>query len=470
MEAAAAAAAAPAHEVETITTTVEVHRGPDGDVVEVLNGGHSEQIVDVDQPMPSAVDVEAEGVSESVALQQVQAQPQLYDVDLERMHVDLYREKYLTPDDFVTDIRKIVHNTNVRANEDPERLFRAQAMLTAAEVSILDFDVNFRLECQRMATRQMQRREEYKRNRAKEKEASPQNDASNPLPPRRSARANGLQPELSITDPLKLERRLKRARSSEANAEPSEEEAGDEGHAAKRSRVSSAELDGQHPPASHTPAGSPGRPHAVRFIDDPAQREDRPSPTPHVNDPLPDLPTQTEDGQLSQRHSGFDRSLLNPMSPSTEQKLYNLTPTSSTIELPIAGPSQPFVNGFATLQPQPMVQEEPSMLVSPVPNMSDNTYTPPAIAPEPMQIERTPTPLPDFVVDIEELSRLEADLRDKTSPLNVEELEQLRAACLALVWKHRSDWNRTALIQELRRVVERFVEEVNFDDMDSGSP
>ena len=77
--------------------------------------------------------------------------PQLFDMDLERMHLDLYRSKYLTPDDFLTDIRKIVHNATVRVEEDPERLFRAQAMLTAAEVSIQDFEPQFRMECERMA-------------------------------------------------------------------------------------------------------------------------------------------------------------------------------------------------------------------------------------------------------------------------------------------------------------------------------
>ena len=88
--------------------------------------------------------------------------------------------------------------------------------------------------------------------------------------------------------------------------------------------------------------------------------------------------------------------------------------------------------------------------------------------PEPMVvIERTPTPLPDFVINEDEVAQLKADLRDKTDPLNVEELEQLRAACLALVWKHRSEWDRSALIRELRQTVERYVDEVNLDDMDS---
>jgi ATPase family AAA domain-containing protein 2 len=318
----------------------------------------------------------------------VQAHPQLYNVNLECMDVDLYQDKYLTPDDFVVDIQKIVHNTNICVNEDPKRLFRAQAMLITAEVSILDFNAIFQLECQRIAAQEQQRREEYKQNRAKEKEASPQNGATNQLPPRQSARANGLQPELSITDPLKLERRLKHAQSSEANMEPSEEEAEDEGHTAKRSRVSSAKLDSQHPAVtSHTPADSPGRPHAVWFIDDPTQIEHLPSPTPYTNNPLPELPIQTQDGQPPQWNGGFDRSLLNPISLTIKQKLYNLTLSTSTFKLPMVGPSQSSINGFVMPQFQPMVQDKPLMLVSPVLDTGEISHTPLVVVPELMQIE-----------------------------------------------------------------------------------
>jgi ATPase family AAA domain-containing protein 2 len=68
------------------------------------------------------------------------------------------------------------------------------------------------------------------------------------------------------------------------------------------------------------------------------------------------------------------------------------------------------------------------------------------------------------------LSLLEADLQDTTGSLNIEELEQLHATCLALVWKHRSNWNRATVIEELRDVVKTFVEEVSFNNMDSASP
>ena len=486
---------APAHQLETVTTTVEVRQSPNGDTVQIVNEERIEQVIDVDQPMDvtagaAEVPINVDGMNEVILQEQVQYQPQMFDVDLERMHLDLYRDKYLTPDEFLDDVRKIVHNANVRANEDPERLFRAQAMLTAAEVSIQDFDANFRLECQRMASREQKRRDEYKRSRAKDKanEESAQSDTPN-VPIRRSTRNTGQQLELTITDPLKLERSLKRARSSEANAEPSEEEGGNEGHAAKRSRVSSAEVDGLRP---LTHIGSPPpRAHAVRFVDDISQKEEPPSPTPRASNPLPELPAHPHvrpEGP-SRPGGGFDPALLNPMSPDTEQRTY-LPPaaTSPALQLPaetqltsqvpngimhapIGHPQErsqnvpPEGEGQSELIDAPRTPEPPSHPPTELP-----VPVPEPLIPEPMVIERTPTPLPDFVLDIEGLTQLQTTLRDKTDPLNIEQLEQLRAACLAVVWKHRSKWDRSGLIKELKDTVDRYVEEVSLDDMDSSSP
>lgn len=434
-----------------------------------MNEERVEQVIDVDQPMDGTVP-NGDGVNEVTVQDQVQIQPQLFDVDLERIHVDLYRDKYLTPDDFLDDIRKIVHNTNVRANEDPERLFRAQAMLTYAEVSVQNFDANFRLECQRAATREAKRREIYKQNKAKERaEAEGAQNGASSLPIRRSARNTGQQPELPITDPLKLERRLKRARSKEASAERSEEEGGDEAHAAKRSRVSSAEVE--QGPATEVIGSPPSRPHAVRFVDDVNQKEEPSSPTPHANDPVSEFPVHTAEDAPRRNGGGFDPALLNPMSPTTEQQIYPLAaPVASLSDLTPNDVLPALPNGFSEHHPSAVPQEGPSAVDAQMSITENPVAAAPSPVPEPMQIERTPTPLPDFVVSEEELSHLRAILRDKTATLNVEQLEQLRATCLTVVWQHRADWDRSGLIRELRGTVEKYVDEVNLDDMDSSSP
>ncbi|OAX34451.1 hypothetical protein K503DRAFT_441160 [Rhizopogon vinicolor AM-OR11-026] len=94
---------------------------------------------------------------------------------------------------------------NSRAHHDSggDRLYMAQSMLTAAEVSIQGFNHQIKVGCQRGRE-------------GRQREGRAGKDAQNCTePPRRSARHHGLQAEISITDPLQLERRLKRARSDE---------------------------------------------------------------------------------------------------------------------------------------------------------------------------------------------------------------------------------------------------------------
>ncbi|KAF9029830.1 AAA-domain-containing protein [Hymenopellis radicata] len=163
--------------------------------------------------------------------------PQLYDMDLERMHSELYKDRYLTPQQFLEDVGKIVYNAKIREYEDHDRLLKAQHMYNAAEVSLQDFDPQFRMECERMAAREKKRREELKKDsEARDKGKEPEVE----VVARRSTRQNGLAPELVLTDPVKLERRLKRQREglpTDSNASDSDS------REAKRSRML-GEVDG----------------------------------------------------------------------------------------------------------------------------------------------------------------------------------------------------------------------------------
>jgi len=81
-------------------------------------------------------------------------------------------------------------------------------------------------------------------------------------------------------------------------------------------------------------------------------------------------------------------------------------------------------------------------------------------------IERPPTPLPEFHVDKTLLRELQQLLVKITAPLNIEQLEQLRATCLGSVWRHRMDWERDEVVRELMKQVKEFVEEVTELDSD----
>ncbi|KIL60556.1 hypothetical protein M378DRAFT_168042 [Amanita muscaria Koide BX008] len=125
-----------------------------------------------------------------------------------------------------------------------------------AEVSILQSDPALRMECQRMAVRKRKRREERRKSRGKLKEKEDsvqllqqQNGNGNGTITRRSARANRLELDIRITDPVNLGRRLKRQRSEaggDASTDSHTWEEGDgEGRESKRPKRASGALDGQ---------------------------------------------------------------------------------------------------------------------------------------------------------------------------------------------------------------------------------
>ena len=463
---------------------MEVQAGPDG-TVEIVeqHQQQTQQMMPVDPPQINGHVVE--GQEPVIVVEQPPPpppKPHLYDMDLERVHVELYRNKYLTPFDFLHDIRKIVHNAEVCAIDDLERLHRAQAMLTATEVSMNDFDHAFRLECERMAVRERKRRNERKKQREKEKaekekeaQATEAIDPNNPYAPgtRRSARNNGQEPEVAITDPLQLERRLKRGRSAEGNAtdgHQSSEEAG-EGRSPKRSRVASEDEQ----LAAHSLL--------------PVQFTKSTTPVPDGNLQLPHPPLIHPSPR---RTGGFDPTLLNPVpiidgtgfnsngTPTTSVQNGVTPPPPSTLSSTPTNLTQqriespnPFIvsqqpqQEAPSVTPQAPTDQQPDGTASEeqqsVPHPEGEQSTEPPV-PEPMEIARTPTPLPDFHIDEDGLEQLKGYLGVSTAELNIEELEQLRATCLAAVWRHRTEWDRTALVGELLSTAKEFVQEVLGED------
>ncbi|KAF9257713.1 AAA-domain-containing protein [Marasmius fiardii PR-910] len=264
-------------------------------------------------------------------------QPRLHDMDLERMHSDLYRGRYLTPQDFMEDIRKIVQNTHLCREEDPERHHRAEAMYIAAEVSILEFDGPFRLECERMAVRERKRREEYKKSKeeAKEKEKAMNGNGSDTgvAGIRKSARNNGLEPELMITDPVKLERRLKRQRDGGAtDSHASEEENGDRDP--KRSKMNLYVDENRDPLEIATPPRHP----SVRFA--PPTIEPMQPLVPHMAPSMntmqagPSMQPQQPQHPLHPMHSMYPQDSSRAIQPQPFQPLQGYPPMQGHPSLP----------------------------------------------------------------------------------------------------------------------------------------
>ena len=538
---------------DTVTmTVVEVHQGPNGAID--ITDDHTTQPAEGSSGPTNGVITEQQQIMQQL--------PPLFDMDLERMHAELFKGRYLTPQDFLDDVGKIVHNADVRSHEDLDRLYRAQAMFTAAQVSIQEFDPQLRLECEKMAVRERQRREHHKKNKGKEKAHDNQLNGGVPVGARRSARNNGQQPELPITDPVKLERRLKRQRGEEcsgADSHGSEEElngAREAGRDAKRTRIIDDEDDRDPLDTIGVTPGSAVRSHVVRFatgVIEPMAPLTALSPTParsanhhgtcthsipvdyrnsvvpsgaynnisaqvpanynnipsasyrgmpaqpgpssanHRKNPSAFDPDQMSVDESSSRPSGFDPSLLNPM-PSTQPQFhpspFSSRPSDSAFNFPVMSidPADPFTTHAAqgqrmsftqllaktpTPPPPPPLNLAPSQPIpshrTPTPHIRtpepERVPTPaPVLEPMVIEVERTPSPpLPDFHVDNGLVEDLRQILRDSTASLTIEQLEQLRATCLGNLWRHRSDWDRDALIRELQGVVKEFVEDVSAD-------
>ena len=463
-------------------TTVDTHEGPNG-VLEVIEN-QTEVVVNcvseqpAEQPAPPPP-------QPPPAVERQPEVPKLFNMDLERMHVELHKNRYLTPQGFLDDVRKMVHNAAICQSEDLERLHRAQAMYTATEVSMQDFDPQFRNECERMAERERQRRAARKKEKEKAKELEADAGSETYAPgTRRSARHIGQEPEIAITDVTKLERaaRLKRQRSTgpSTSSPTSGDEIGDERNA-KRSRVNNEEdvsMNTNLPEPSSAQQVSTAA--STVYLSCP-----QPQPIPDSVDPtgnggrLPDVPPSAMGG-------GFDPSLLNPAPSHSDQPPYRrfFTPSSTSVSV---APDPMTVDALPPRSPSPVLPPPESAQSSELPPTSEplvsNAETPTSILPitsespapappaperdfETIEVDREPTPLPDFHFDQNALTQLGDDFRDTTDLLNVEQLEQLRASCLGCIWARRSDWDRDNLILELGKILREFVEEIRADHED----
>lgn len=464
--------------MEIVATTTVTVQG-ENDVVDICEQVTQEQpngIVNGIQPDPQPVEPTTEPPQPQ--------EPQLYDMDLERMHVDLYKGKYLTPQDFLDDINKIVFNAATRAHQDSggDRLYRAQAMLTAAEVSIQDFDHQFRVECQRMAERERKRRVEHRK--AKGKGRAGEDAQNGTVPPRRSARHNGQQPEITITDPLQLERRLKRARSADrpsGSPDPVDDK-GEPSTPRSSKRARTVLSDDDHDPMDIIGASrSQIRASSVRFANDVQP------PAIADSDVLPVYGAPTVDGSssamavdspLPRRSAGFDPMLLNPMPPldygfpaSPASHINGTEPSMVPAQDAYLVPPLSPVTGVALPNPStpPPAMPSPVAIQPPLP-VTDAVQEQPMVVTPPAEIERSPTPLPDFHVDEHLLSTLQYDLCSRTAQLSVELLEQLRATLLGCIWRHRVEWDRDELVRELKDALKEFLDDFSAESDNPDSP
>lgn len=327
---------------------------------------------------------------------------QLFDIDMPRIHDGIWEGRYLTSTEFLRAVELVRENAKMEKNEeDPEskELFRrAEKIFGVAQEEVSRTEPSFNLETERMA----------KRMRDKQRKA-------------REAAAKAKADEEAAAKPPEMSKDGEINETSNGDATMQEptplgEGASEERLALKRTREDDAmDSDGSQPPSKRMrmspfpePEGTSEK--VVRFAD---QSE------------ISSLPAINVNGSAL---------------PDSEMTVDQPSPT------PARGPiSELQLNG----ENKPVEKE-----LAPT-GLTQHVLQPPSRTPSP-----GPSTLPEFVASPALLSTLEGSLATKTANLDVEQLEALRAQCLNLVWKHRSDWNRDKLMNEMTETIHNYLIEI----------
>ncbi|GAA6012596.1 hypothetical protein JCM11491_005447 [Sporobolomyces phaffii] len=410
-----------------------------------------------------------------------------HNVDLDLMHSDLYKGYYHTPDGFLTDILRIQANAEINKimEQDAEAPIKAGQMVNHTKV-MLDqtFDANFRAECFKMAARIKEKEKDQPKKERKGR--------GRPLP-EEGIVASAKQ---AAIDGGLLKVRPKDKRPSEGEEDGAEDdviiegEAAENGHKRTREDGEDEEMEGS--------AGDDGQ--------GPSKRMRLPEGEPNAED-IPDAASGLLSATLSNNVNESNEygppsnlnNLLNPTSPSASAVARDpslASPFASTmpptgaapVAIPMAVGATPSISPSKSLaQPEPTFLAGVPPSTRPNPFLSASTEPPPpngaappaahsAVAdsrdatptpvaePEkersPTPMEATPPPLPDFILPSASVDAFASFLKHDTAALNVDQLEQLRAACFDSVWRGKGDWDRTRLIAELDELAKEFVEEV----------
>lgn len=434
-----------------------------------------------------------------------------HNVDLDSMHMDLYKGFYHTPDDFLADILRIQANAEINAllENDAEAPVKAGQMLNHSKVMIdQTFDVQFKTDCARMAERMAEREknrpegEKKGKGKGKGKAVVSEREAIAAAAAaggggRYGTRSRGIAARVETDGPVELpdigalERGLKRSRR-----EGEDSHAEDEGPApAKKAKgvdgieddddargeddedaqpvASTSQLNGIHAAGpstngfedsfNHVPLPALTLTNSLLPDSFPLGHQLAP-PMPVGGNP--DLDDMEFAGPLDDLPPLPDLNSL-PLS-SLQGGLFPSTSSLAIPHLPEAGPSTNvhFAENATLVEPEAEVAvatavERESTPANPTSDGGAPIPDPAPREPSPIIVDPpTPEPLPDFVLSPLGLESLVRELGEETDGLNVDQLEQLRAACYDIIWRGRKEWERDGMVDEIRELAREFVEEV----------
>ncbi|MBW0501045.1 hypothetical protein O181_040760 [Austropuccinia psidii MF-1] len=375
----------------------------------------------------------SEFLGDPVVSQEVSARNGYYNVDLDNMHYKLYYNKYFTPQQFVADVEKIVFNAELDSQQshaaDHELRIKAQAMLTHTRIMVEQAcDQQFDIDCQRM----------YERMKLRDPKLAPEkkNESENSkhMPTRRSSRINGTE--------LKHKRTI-----SNRGGRPSDSDRPSK--RSKRREVSSCE-SGVEEVADHNPT-------IVEPIDPTPPVEQPPVP---IEMPISTTPESESEVQIK----GEDAQDIS-MGPSSQNhlpppSLSNILNVEDCLPQNIEGTrlDSSTVPSNLTIR---IAESEPSRHSPSIDNPPLTSFSDPLLPinnNSPSILNCSSSPIFDCRNDL--IDGLSHKLIQETEGLVVSELEELRSGCFEIIWKCKSDWDRTQMIQKLIHWVNEFLAEL----------
>ncbi|KAA1110887.1 hypothetical protein PGT21_033552 [Puccinia graminis f. sp. tritici] len=389
--------------------------------------------------------------------------PKYYDVDLEKMHYKLYYNEYLTSQQFVADVQKIVFNAEQEHERslsvDHETVVKAQAMLTHTRVMVEQAcDHQFDIDCHRMYERMKLRNpllgQPKKRATPKEK--------NQPLPERQSSRVCGLEPEIPY-DPLFSDRGVKRMISGcDAHTDHERPIKRNKGH--QPSSSGSVKDDGAGDENHQTDGAIQESSAHVADIPDSTTPDYEPEPLkvmePHLSGTIHSAGTLLLTN-LFNVDNPQPNGLTHPQTSSTQGKTLNGDWNMQNGDTEPVSP-QPQPNGNADIEMN--ASDQIPQHVNLGPDKDDPVGAPRPVEPPPPAII-PPIIYPDFVCPEQSVQAIHSELVYKTGRLSIDQLEELRAGCWNLIWNFRADFNRSLMIAECLSFIHQYFADI-LDDQE----
>ena len=394
-----------------------------------------------------------------------------FNIDLDIVNDRLWNGYYLTPDQFVNDIQCIVHDS--KTSSDRDRTNRAEEMLVNCQSHVSEvFDETLVLECQRMAEREFERHKIVEAEReAKAKKKADREKEKERLRLAAQQNQNGQSASRMIEFPAADVVAITNANGdtnsglrmmTNGNGDGISEDPRNQ-LVPESSPFGSQQGGSQSQIYSTTRSTSPTPypPMAARSDPDLIQQYNAsPQLTKQPN-------TQPQPYTFPSKQPVFSQQELFPGPPNSDSGRYsrpdNVTPFSGDHSQSMGiyqfSPPNQFSRPANQLYPLPSIAGHyggpQPISAAPITTPSNHGSASRPVLPRPNV--STQPPLKN---DPGRVERLLQEVTRQTEGYTLEQLEQVYAACMDIIWRLRHEWDRTIVIMETENCIRRVMNEI----------